>query len=128
MHPLHDYVAKQLADKLKQRKVVGWYDPQMEKAGTIWDPHIKQLAIARTHRFRRITPSIPAIAASKIPDVSRESRSATPQAPHPLFVVAAGLVEFADCGDCGVAAGATAFLSTAPGCGTKPSVFGAPFK
>lgn len=26
MHPLHDYVAKQLADKLKSRRVVVWYD------------------------------------------------------------------------------------------------------
>jgi hypothetical protein len=26
MHPLHDYVAKQLADKLKDRRVVVWYD------------------------------------------------------------------------------------------------------
>jgi hypothetical protein len=25
MHPLHDYVAKQLADKLKDRRVVVWY-------------------------------------------------------------------------------------------------------
>ncbi len=32
MHPLHDYVAKQLADKLKQRKVVVWYDPRNEFA------------------------------------------------------------------------------------------------
>jgi len=26
MHPLHDYVAKQLADKLKDRRIVVWYD------------------------------------------------------------------------------------------------------
>ena len=26
MHPLHDYVAKQLADKVKDRRVVVWYD------------------------------------------------------------------------------------------------------
>ena len=26
MHPLHDYVAKQLSEKLKSRKVVVWYD------------------------------------------------------------------------------------------------------
>lgn len=30
MHPLHDYVAKQLADKLKSRRVVVWYDPRAE--------------------------------------------------------------------------------------------------
>ena len=26
MHPLHDYIVKQLAEKLKARKVVVWYD------------------------------------------------------------------------------------------------------
>jgi hypothetical protein len=30
MHPLHAYVAGQLADKLKSRKVVIWYDPHQE--------------------------------------------------------------------------------------------------
>lgn len=30
MHPLHDYVAKQLADKLKARRVVVWYDDRAE--------------------------------------------------------------------------------------------------
>ena len=30
MHPLHDYVAKQLADKLKSRRVVIWYDERSE--------------------------------------------------------------------------------------------------
>lgn len=30
MHPLHDYVAKQLADKLKDRRVVVWYDERRE--------------------------------------------------------------------------------------------------
>ena len=33
MHPLHDHVAKQLADKLKARKVVVWYDERREGAG-----------------------------------------------------------------------------------------------
>ena len=32
MHPLHDYVAKQLAEKLKSRKVVVWYDVRREFA------------------------------------------------------------------------------------------------
>lgn len=32
MHPLHDYVAKQLADKLKSRKLVVWYDARSEFA------------------------------------------------------------------------------------------------
>jgi hypothetical protein len=30
MHPLHDYIAKQLADKVKLRKVVVWYDERSE--------------------------------------------------------------------------------------------------
>ncbi len=30
MHPLHEYVAKQLADKLKDRRVVVWYDERGE--------------------------------------------------------------------------------------------------
>jgi hypothetical protein len=30
MHPLHDYIAKQLADKLKERRVVVWYDERSE--------------------------------------------------------------------------------------------------
>jgi hypothetical protein len=32
MHPLHDYFAKQLADKLSRRGVVVWYDPRREFA------------------------------------------------------------------------------------------------
>ena len=32
MHPLHDYVVKQLAEKLKSRKVVVWYDVRREFA------------------------------------------------------------------------------------------------
>jgi hypothetical protein len=30
MHPLHDYFAKQFADKLTRRHVVVWYDPRRE--------------------------------------------------------------------------------------------------
>ena len=30
MHPLHEYVAKQLADKLKDRHLVVWYDERRE--------------------------------------------------------------------------------------------------
>ena len=30
MHPLHDYVIKQLAEKLKTRKVIIWYDVRRE--------------------------------------------------------------------------------------------------
>jgi hypothetical protein len=32
MHPLYEYIAKQLADKLKARRVVVWYDPRREFA------------------------------------------------------------------------------------------------
>src|SRR5207344_1157024 len=32
MHPLHDYVTKQLADKLKSRRLVVWYDARGEFA------------------------------------------------------------------------------------------------
>jgi len=30
MNPLHDYISKQLAEKLKVRKIVVWYDPRQE--------------------------------------------------------------------------------------------------
>ncbi len=30
MHPLHDYVARQVADRLKSRRIVVWYDPRRE--------------------------------------------------------------------------------------------------
>ena len=32
MHPLHEYVSRQLAEKLKAKKVVVWYDPRREFA------------------------------------------------------------------------------------------------
>ena len=32
MHPLHEYVAKQLAEKLKSRKVAVWYDARRDFA------------------------------------------------------------------------------------------------
>ncbi|HKV11147.1 MAG TPA: hypothetical protein VJ725_23605 [Thermoanaerobaculia bacterium] len=32
MHPLHEYVAKQVADKLKSKKIVVWYDARGELA------------------------------------------------------------------------------------------------
>jgi hypothetical protein len=32
MHPLHDYLAKQLAEKIKSRRVIVWYDPRSEFA------------------------------------------------------------------------------------------------
>ena len=35
MHPLHDYVAKQIAEKLRARRVVVWYDLQGEFAAFI---------------------------------------------------------------------------------------------
>jgi len=35
MHPLHDYLAKQLADKLKARRVVVWYDQRRDFASFV---------------------------------------------------------------------------------------------
>jgi hypothetical protein len=32
MHPLHEYISRQLAEKLRARKVVVWYDPRREFA------------------------------------------------------------------------------------------------
>src|SRR2546426_12711838 len=32
MHPLHEYVAKQLSERIKARRVVVWYDPRREFA------------------------------------------------------------------------------------------------
>ena len=32
MHPLHDYIIKQLAEKLRARKLVVWYDIRREFA------------------------------------------------------------------------------------------------
>jgi len=32
MHPLNEYISKQVADKLRSRKVVVWYDPHCEFA------------------------------------------------------------------------------------------------
>ncbi len=32
MHPLHEYIARQLAERLKARKVVVWYDVRREFA------------------------------------------------------------------------------------------------
>lgn len=32
MHPLHDYVAKQLAEEIRSRRVVVWYDEGGELA------------------------------------------------------------------------------------------------
>jgi len=38
MHPLHDYVAKQLAEKIKMRRVVVWYDERRE-----FEPFVSEL-------------------------------------------------------------------------------------
>ena len=35
MNPLHDYVAKQLAERLKKRRIVVWYDPRAEFAAFV---------------------------------------------------------------------------------------------
>lgn len=38
MHPFHEYIARQVAEKLKARRVVVWYDPRRE-----FEPFIKEL-------------------------------------------------------------------------------------
>lgn len=35
MNPMHDYISKQLAEKLKVRKIVVWYDPRQEFASYV---------------------------------------------------------------------------------------------
>ena len=40
MHPFHEYLNAQLAPKLKQQRVVVWYDPQREFA-----PYIDELSV-----------------------------------------------------------------------------------
>jgi hypothetical protein len=35
MHPLHDYVARQLGKKLDERGIVVWYDPRSEFAAFV---------------------------------------------------------------------------------------------
>jgi len=32
MHPLHDYVAKQVGDRLKAKRILVWYDARAELA------------------------------------------------------------------------------------------------
>lgn len=53
MHPLHDYVSRQLADKLKARRVVVWYDPRRE-----FEPFIAELrgvAVGKDTRVEKPT-------------------------------------------------------------------------
>ncbi len=60
MHPLHDYVAKQLAAKLKSRRVVVWYDERSEfqpfiqelrdQASGFRDKHIAQVSLTADTR------------------------------------------------------------------------------
>ena len=35
MHPFHDYVAEKLAEKLRAKKLVVWYDPRSEFASFV---------------------------------------------------------------------------------------------
>src|SRR5712692_11763050 len=52
MHPLHDDIARLLADRLKARSVVVWYDPRSEFA-----PFVDELRGAPAHGAA-ITPVI----------------------------------------------------------------------
>jgi hypothetical protein len=45
MHPLHEYISRQLAQKLKARRVVVWYDPKCE-----FEPFITELRAAAVAR------------------------------------------------------------------------------
>jgi len=38
MHPLHNYLAKQLAERLKSKKIVVWYDPRAD-----FTPFVREL-------------------------------------------------------------------------------------
>ncbi len=50
MHPLHDYIARQLAERLKARQVVVWYDPRGE-----FEPFVAELPEgAAEGRVRRV--------------------------------------------------------------------------
>jgi hypothetical protein len=53
MHPLHDYIAKQLAEKLKTRKVVVWYDVRREFA-----PFIAEVRNGATRRNEVVPVSV----------------------------------------------------------------------
>ena len=57
MHPLHTYVAKQLADKLKDRRVVIWYDERRE-----FQPFVDEL---RGGPWRTIEPVLVAAGSTK---------------------------------------------------------------
>ena len=38
MHPLHEYILKQLAEKLKARKIVVWYELWLSKGFLVGEP------------------------------------------------------------------------------------------
>lgn len=58
MHPLHDYVAKQLAEKLKSKKLVAWYDERGEFA-----PFIGELRGGTRTSNQPVSVSVAGIAA-----------------------------------------------------------------
>ena len=51
MHPLHDYIARQLSEKLKSKRVVVWYDPRREFA-----PFVGELRGAGEAAMKSLVP------------------------------------------------------------------------
>ena len=58
MPPLHEYIAKQLAEKLKSRKVVVWYDERREFA-----PFVAKCVVARGRATRPCPISVGGVSA-----------------------------------------------------------------
>jgi len=46
MHPLHDYVAKQVGDRLKAKRILVWYDARAELAPFLGELRGAQPAVA----------------------------------------------------------------------------------
>ena len=76
MHPLHNYVAKQLADKLKSRRVVVWYDPRSD-----FVPFLGEVPLHMTIR-EKSDSGLPVVATE--PDGPRTSN-------EPILVSVAGI-------------------------------------
>jgi len=53
MHPLHNYLAKQLAERLKSKKIVVWYDPRAD-----FTPFVRELCANRQAKGQTIPISL----------------------------------------------------------------------
>jgi hypothetical protein len=58
MHPLYEYISKQLAEKLKARKIVVWYDPRRE-----FEPYIGEVRSGARTSDEAVLVSVGGIAA-----------------------------------------------------------------